>query len=270
MRINFFEECIGGPEQDLQPAKFITWPATIYIAATSFNEFKKRAAILASINPNLEAAYWPVLPHSYWISPFSNPEELDALREDLLSYTGPTLEVLLDLELPVLKVELFKNNARHFFSNRKRIRKLLTLNKENIKFTTAEYWYAIGWARFLTRLGGVSYLNHLSKHNRLIMYYRSTLRNNGVVEYTRVLNYMNVALRAEAARKKGVQAALGCTSVGIFGDEQTMTPEELDADLQLLDAAGFRETTIFRLAGIEPYLEVVQHYAQLPLPHTEE
>jgi hypothetical protein len=268
MRINFFEECIDGPEVDLQNARFITWPSTIYIAATSLDEFKRRAAVLASINPEVEAAYWPILPYSYWISPFSNPDELDILRNELLDYEGPALEILLDLELPILKTELFRKNARHFFSNRKRIRRILRLNKKNISFSTAEYWYAIGWARFLTRIGGVSYPNNRSNHNRLIMYYRSTLRNNGVVEYTRALNYMNVALRKEAARKQGVQAALGCTSIGIFGDEQIMTPEEMDTDLQILEAAGFREATVFRLAGIEPYLDVLQKHTQLSEPES--
>jgi hypothetical protein len=264
MRINFFEECIDGPEKDLQNAQFITWPCTIYIAATSLEEFKKRTALLHSINPKIDAAYWPILPNSYWISPFSNPEELENLRNELIDYSGPALEVLLDLELPVLKPKLFSKNARSFFSNRKRIRRLLLLAKENVHFSTAEYWYAIGWARFLTRLFGVSYINRKSKHHRLIMYYRSTLRTNGVAEYTRALNYMNVALRKEAARKQGVQAALGCTSVGIFGDELIMTAEELDADLQLLETAGFREATIFRLSGIEPYLGVLRHYIEQP------
>ena len=73
MRINFFEECIGDPQTDLQNAALITWPSTIYIAAASLSEFIERRRILFAINPHVTAAYWPVLKNSYWISPFADP-----------------------------------------------------------------------------------------------------------------------------------------------------------------------------------------------------
>jgi hypothetical protein len=260
MRINFFEECIDSPETDLANAKLISWPCTIYIAAHSIEEFKQRRQILFSINPKLQAAYWPILPNSYWISPFSDPEELTELRNQLIDYDGEPMQVLLDLELPILKPELFSKNRLHFFSNRRRIRQLLALQKENISFATAEYWYAIGWAKFLTRLAGISYKNTRTKHARLIMYYTSGIGENGVVTYAEAMNYMKVALTKEAARKKGVQAAIGTTSIGIFGNEKSLTLEQLDEDLRLLKSVGFEETTIFRLAGIAPYMGVIKKF----------
>ena len=266
MQINFFEECIDGAETDLANARLITWPATIYIAAKSLSEFEDRRNLLFSINPELSAAYWPILPNSYWISPFADPDELDTLRNELIDYRGSgryegtCLSVLLDLELPILKPSQFARNAFSYFSNRKRVRRLLHLKKENISLVTAEYWYAIGWAKFLTMFGGVTYSNNQSKHTRLIMYYSSTLKQNGVVKHSEAMNYMKIALTKEAARDKGVQAALGTTSIGILGDEIRMTPQELEYDLELLTSAGFKEATIFRLAGIKPYLEIVEKY----------
>lgn len=260
MRINFFEECLGTPETDLESARLITWPSTIYIAANSMTEFERRRNILFLINPSVEAAYWPVLPKSYWISPFSDPKELDALRIELLAYEGPPIVVLLDLELPTLKPDQFFRNAFSFFSNRKRIHSLLALRKDTIRFATAEYWYAIGWASFLARIFGTSYLNHETNHLRLIMYYSSLLHKNGLVSYAQAMNYMKVALSKERASEKGVQAAIGTTNVGIYGNETNITTEQLDYDLDLLKSAGYKETTIFRLAGIEPYLETIKKY----------
>jgi hypothetical protein len=263
MRINFFEECIADPEIDLANAALITWPATIYIAAHSLAEFHERKKILVSYNSTnteLEAAYWPILPNSYWISPFADPAELETLRKELLEYSGKKLEVLLDLELPILKPSQFKRNMLHFTSNRRRIRQLLALKKETILFSTAEYWYAIGWASFLSRIAGTSYINRITKHRRLIMYYSSIIKDNGVVQYTHAMNYMKVALGKEAARKRGVQAALGTTSIGILGNEVGMTNAELEHDLNLLQSFEFKEATIFRLAGIKPYMETLKKY----------
>ncbi len=260
MRINFFEECIGDPEIDLQNAALITWPSTVYIAATSLAEFIERRRVLSTINPTVTAAYWPVLPNSYWISPFADPGELEILRNELISYDGEHLTVLLDLELPILKPSQFKRNFVSFFTNRRRITRLLHIQKENISFATAEYWYAIGWAHFLTVLFGVTFPNKKSGHSRLIMYYSSTLRQNGVVKYSEAMDYMKIALTKEAAKDRGVQAALGTTDVGIFGNEIQMQPEELAYDLSLLKSAGFKEATIFRLAGIRPYLSVLSEF----------
>ena len=260
MRINFFEECIGDPQTDLQNAALITWPSTIYIAATSLSEFIERRRILFAINPHVTAAYWPILKNSYWISPFADPEELELLRNELITYTGEPLTVLLDLELPVLKPAQFKRNVKSFFSNRRRITRLLHIQKDNISFATAEYWYAIGWARFLTVIFGVTFPNKKSGHSRLIMYYSSTLRQNGVVKYSEAMDYMKIALTKEAALQKGVQAALGTTDVGIFGNEIQMTTDELAYDLELLQSVGFKEATIFRLAGVKPYLETIKKF----------
>ena len=254
MRINFFEECIGDPETDLQNARLITWPSTVYIAATSLSEFIERRRLLSEINPSVTAAYWPILPNSYWISPFADPGELEILRNELITYEGKPMTVLLDLELPILKPSQFKRNLGSFFTNRRRITQLLHIQKENISFATAEYWYAIGWASFLTVLFGVTFPNKKSGHSRLIMYYSSTLRQNGVVKYSEAMDYMKIALTKEAARTRGVQAALGTTDIGILGNEIQMTPKELTYDLELLKSVGFKEATIFRLAGIQPYM----------------
>jgi hypothetical protein len=92
------------------------------------------------------------------------------------------------------------------------------------------------------------------------MYYSSTLRQNGVVTHDEAMDYMKVALTKEAARDSGVSAALGTTNVGIFGDEIQMTNDELEYDLSLVSAAGFKEATIFRLAGIQPYLDTIKKF----------
>jgi len=74
MDIIFFEEY---PTLDnLEKAKLIDFDSTIFISGNSFAEFKGTRKIMASINPKLSVAYWSIIKNSYWISPFSNTEDL--------------------------------------------------------------------------------------------------------------------------------------------------------------------------------------------------
>ncbi|MBD3252751.1 hypothetical protein GF386_03410, partial [Candidatus Pacearchaeota archaeon] len=80
MRIDFFEEF---PDKDLKKAKLINFNSTIYIAANSFDDFKKYKKRLKEINPRLEAAYWPFFKKSCWISPFSYTVDLKKFIKDI-------------------------------------------------------------------------------------------------------------------------------------------------------------------------------------------
>lgn len=113
MRVNFFEEF--PTDENLEKTRLINFDSTIYIAASSFQEFQALRKKLNNINPELEAAYWPVLEKSYWISPFSFTDELENLAEDLQKnkQTEP-LKVLIDLELPLLNLLLSQRKKIYY------------------------------------------------------------------------------------------------------------------------------------------------------------
>ncbi len=114
MRVNFFEEFPNSIS--LSKAKLIDFPSTIFIAAKSFEEFKIWEEELGKINPDLQAAYWPIINRSYWISSFSYHEDIKKLYDDLRKNTGKErLKILFDLEIP-FKFKLYTRLVQIFKS----------------------------------------------------------------------------------------------------------------------------------------------------------
>ncbi len=258
MRIDFFEEY---PAECLEIAARLPFPSTIYIAAHSVGEFFEYRDKLKVINPNCEAAYWPLLPHSYWVSPLSFPQELETIIAELEGCTDESFPVLIDLELPILQKHLFLKNCKHFFSNKRRIKRLLTLpQRTKLSIRTAEYWYSVGWAKFLTQLAGVSYPK-LTDHTPLIMWYPSILRalDKNLLSTD---NYMRKYL-SKALARRNVELAYGALSIGVFEKEPIVTPEALRKDLYFMKNAGATRITIFRLEGVtDKMLEILEPYAR--------
>ena len=116
MRFNFFEEF--PTLKNLEKARLIDFDSTIFIAANSLEDFKRSRSVLNSINPNLSTAYWPIIPNSYWVSPFSNTIDLKNFMEEIFSANEP-LTVLIDLELPLIKnINLYFKNLFSFQKNK--------------------------------------------------------------------------------------------------------------------------------------------------------
>jgi hypothetical protein len=67
VRVNFFVEF---PEEELKYTEEIDFPSTLVIAAESLDDFEQYSSRLQQINPELEAAYWPVVQSTYWPPPF--------------------------------------------------------------------------------------------------------------------------------------------------------------------------------------------------------
>ncbi|MEA3452932.1 MAG: hypothetical protein U9Q96_01170 [Patescibacteria group bacterium] len=247
MRINFFEEF---PQDDsLQKAALVIPPSTIYIGAKSLKEFLDYKKKLYKINPGVEAAYWPILKKSYWISPFSNTKELEGLIHDLKANKQKGLEVLLDLELPFLNIKLFLKNALSFFKNREIIRSILRdANKFGVKITSAEYPFRPTAIRPL----GISYSLKKYKHKRIPMYYSS------VIPFKKLKDFIKKILILPA--KKNTHIGLGIIKKGIFGGEKIITAKRLEKDLEFFKKEA-ASATIFRLGGLnKEYVEVLKKY----------
>lgn len=246
MRIDFFVEF---PENGLKKAALVDFPSTIYIAGKSYLEFQKYKEILKQINPKAEAAYWPILDGSYWVSPFSFSYELKRIKEEMEQRCPKeSLELLIDLEPPMLNKKLFIANFFNFWKNKKRIGELFRdAESLNIKIATAESDFAL-WGQAVNRIMQYAGLSYPGGHEKIIMYYSSMLP----VWRQRI---------CQRGIRGNMTIGLGTTDIGIQGDEPRLSPEGLKRDLTLAEEKGVKRVAIFQLSGLDDsYLKVIKKY----------
>lgn len=254
-RVHFFEEF--PTEETLQPAARMTC-GTVYLAARSFDEFLQKQLLLQTINPKIEAAYWPLLQDSYWFSPYSNPLELASFYRALCmrGEQALPLRLLLDLELPFLKRRLFRENRGHRQVNRRLLERIFEeAPRHRLTIHTAEYPSFGGFSQRLFQYLGVSYPIERFVHKKIMMWYSSM-----------------IPLRLRAFAKRGLRwsferyqqellVGVGAISHGIFGHEPILHPSQMRDDLLFLQALGVKEIVIFRLGGMtESYWDVLEEF----------
>jgi hypothetical protein len=257
MKIDFFEEF--PTETNLAKVKLIDFESVIYLAANSFKEFESIKNRIEKINPKIEAAYWPVLRQSYWISPFSYTYELKNLYSDLFNNRqDKPLKVMLDLELPILNKRLLILNLFPFIFRNKRIiqRFFIEAKEHNLEILTAEYPVYRKLFQKLAQFIGVSY--HLGKypHNRIYMFYSSMIKK----EYfrKRIEKYI-----PKKAKRLGscFQIGLGVIAPGQICKESILSPKDLNKDLKFVRKQGIKRAVIFRLGGLnQEYLEIIEQF----------
>jgi hypothetical protein len=252
MQINFFEEY--PIEQNLNLLSKLDFKSTIYLAAKSFEEFKQYQRQVKEINPSIKAGYWPILSQSYWVSPFSVTTELNNLYSELnVNKRDETLEVILDLELPILKKELFLTNLMSFNKNKNIIQNLFH-NQQflNIEIKTAQY----PMPSFLTELLGVEYSNENFPHKVVPMYYSSMIQN----EKLKKIIQNNIKTKAKNLGSN-LEIGLGTIAKGVFGNEPKLSPCKLEEDLDFAKNCGIETATIFRLGGLtSDYLRIIKQF----------
>jgi hypothetical protein len=233
MQIDFFEEFPS--EESLAPARLWQRPSTVYLAAKDLSEFNRYAALLKRIQPDAKPAFWPILPSTYWVSPFTPERDLLDLRDMLAA--SPALDVLLDLELPVLagKRSRLITGLPGFFRGKRVIREILGLRH---RFLLAVYPASGSVTQRLLFALGIDHPDHES----CVMYYSSMMPDW-------LLRQAGNALRPRAANGQRT-AGLGCLAPGIFGTEPVLTPEALARDLEFCRRAGINRVVLFRLGGL--------------------
>ncbi len=257
MRINFFEEF---PETGvLERGQLINFPSTIFIAARSHQKFLYYREQLSHINPMLEAAYWPLLPKSYWVSPFSYNYELETLRIDLKKWNlrpRPHLKALIDLEIP-MRWKLIAKNILDFYENKKLIQLIFSEAAENnVMIYTAEYTSFHPLHQKLINGLGVSYPQTIYPHTKIFMYYTSMIGDRRLYEWKRksVMQYSQTL-------GSDVQIGVGTTAQGILRREPIIPPQQLEDDLLFLKTQGITTTVVFRLGGLNSdYLSVLKKF----------
>jgi hypothetical protein len=242
MKIEFYEEFPS--EGNLSKLRSINFPTKIFIAAKSTEEFRKYEKIAKEYKKNLEVAYWPIIKNSYWISPFSNTEDLIVLFKELNNIKN---KLLIDLELPLK--HRWKRCIRNIFcfkKNKNIIKIFLEQNKKRV--TTAEYASTI-LSNIMKLLG----LNYDVDYERSIMWYSSMFPNS--------LNKKVKDALYKLKRKENYSVSLGTIASGILGNEIILSPENLEKDLKFVKKCGFKKVVIFRLEGLnQDYLRVLNKF----------
>jgi hypothetical protein len=239
-KIEFYEEF--PTKENLKKLNLIKFPTKIFLAANSVDEFRKYERIVKTHKKDLEVAYWPIVKNSYWISPFSNTQDLIELFNELDKIKNT---LLIDLELPLRKRwKMYFKNIFYFRKNKKMIKNFLEKNKNRI--TTAEYPFAF-ISKFMRLIG----LNYNINYERSIMWYSSMLSKSFNKKIKKNL--------WKIKNKANYSISLGTIAKGVLGNEPILSPENLEQDLDFVKKAGFSKVIIFRLEGLdEEYIKVLK------------
>lgn len=242
MKISFFEE-FTTPD-NLEKIGLIDFSTKIYIAAHSFNEFSKFEKSI-----KIPLVYWPVLPklYGYWISPFS---KRSSLLKVLSEVEKESIELMLDLEHPMIAPWMYLLGLPNFWRNKKFISEFIQEGKPEITLVELSVD-----ERRLKFWG----LHYESEHTKIAkMVYTSLLKGSRAAKQTKLRQVCELGIKKYGARFK---IGLGCIAGGILGIEPLISPEELREDLKIAKEIGVSEAIIYRLGGLnEAYLKVIKEF----------
>ena len=242
MKIDFYEEF--PTEKNLQKLKLIKYPIRLFIAEKSLEKFKGLEKKVKQIKKDTEVAYWPILKNSYWISPFSNTEDLNELFNELNKCKN---NLLIDLELPRNKRFIIKNIFR-YSRNKKIIEKFLKENKQRI--TIAQFPSSL--ISSFIKILGLDYNINLEKS---LMWYSSM--------NPKIMNKNIKRNLSKLKNKNNYSISLGTIAIGILGNEPILSPSNLEKDLEFVKKEGFNKVIIFRLGGLDKdYIKIINKFAK--------
>ena len=132
MHIDFYEEF--PTKENLEKLKLIKFPIRLFVAERSLSEFKILEKEIKKLKRNVRVAYWPIIPNSYWVSPFSHTKDLIQTFKELEKIENP---LLIDLEMPLKNKKMILKNLFSFFKNKRIIKGFMEKNK--VRVTTAEF-----------------------------------------------------------------------------------------------------------------------------------
>ncbi|MBI5871517.1 hypothetical protein HZB88_00330 [archaeon] len=250
--ISFFEEFPN--ETTLEKITQIDFDTRIYVAARNLLEFQNYEEEYKSRNERIrEVIYWPILEkeEGYWFSPWSEPEALKRVFEEVKEREDKTkLEVLLDLEPPLQRARLF--SFRDFRQNKEYITNFVRMAEDyNVSISTVEKSCIPDW--ILEPLG-LSFAPEEYKNKKIKMYYSSYRR--------RVLPGLIVdklyERKVEQYAKKKIHLGIGLIAPGIHNETHSISPENLQREIEIASKQGIEEVIIFRLDGLnDDYLRAI-------------
>ncbi len=250
--VSFFEEFPN--ETTLEKIAQLDFDTRIYVAARNLSEFYgyKKEYELRN-NHVKEVIYWPVLEkeEGYWISPWSKPEALERVFEEIKGRKDRSqLEVLLDLEPPLQRTRLF--SFEDFKQNKRDITEFVRdAGAYNVSISTVEKSYVSD--RILKQLG-LSFDPEEFGNREIKMYY-SSYRRRVLPDF--IVDRLYERKIKQYAQKK-IHIGLGLIAQGIHDEDHSITPENLQKEIGIASSYGIEEVIIFRLDGLnDDYLKAI-------------
>ena len=246
MKINFYEEF--PTKKNLKKIDLVRFPTTLIIAAKSWEHFKK-IKLKLSKKKNLKLIYWPAVKNTYWVSPFSNTEDL---IEFLKKLDNKKEDFLVDLEFPMKNKKMILKNILKLRENKKIIKEFLIKNKKHSLLAT--YPLCTGFGNILLRIVGLDYKIQIK---RKPMFYTSYFRQHKI-EF--LMKYFLKNLE-KIKNKDNFVLGLGIIAKGKI-TTKILTPKQLEKDLEFAKKSGFNEVIIFRLGGLnKSYINIINRFS---------
>lgn len=223
--------------QNLERARLIRFPATVFLAAETLADFERAREELGRVNPLVAAAWWPVPVRSRALSVFCAPSELRPITQEL-GAAAPG-RVLLDLELPVWAPRRMFCRPSELRIARRQLDRLFAVALARHEVWTAEWPPAaphrvLRWLRIALPQARM----------RVYMLYSSTLPG----WWRRLL--LARLRRRFTGRRSGI--AVGVLATGIAGDEPLLSVAAFEQDLREALRLQSAAVVIYRLGGLEP------------------
>jgi hypothetical protein len=223
-------------EESLAPARLITAPAIVFLAAERRDAFDRARDRLAAINPRLGAGWWLVPHESRALSAFCDPLEVAPLA-DAVATMAPGI-VLLDLELPVWNPRRLLRDPRHLADGRRAVDVLFRVALARHEVWTAEWppWAPATVRRWLR-------LCLPQARTRVYMLYSSMLPP--------VWRRLLIGRLRRRLSSSGSAIGVGALATGVAGNEPLLSPSAFAADLDEAAALGVPIVLVYRLAGLD-------------------
>ncbi|RLG29539.1 hypothetical protein DRN98_08280 [Methanosarcinales archaeon] len=237
--VSFFEEFPS--QENLLKLRLVDFPTKLYLASKSYKEFLSIKNLAKKLNKNLkEVIWWPVLEKKdgYWISPFANPS---AMRKLCSSLQDVNNDVMLDLELPIYK-SLIVKNLFWFGRNKRLLQGCISNILKHNKVYTAEYLCSPHRNSILRRFG--LSLNPAKHGSFMIKMFYSSMHDYNL---RKIENFLKQYVKMYG---KNFLLGLGVIARGVNNNENLLSPEGLERDLEFAKSLGVRKVIIFRLGGL--------------------
>ncbi len=252
MQISFFEEFPN--KKNLEKLKLIKFPTKLYLADYSIDGYKQYEKELRKKYRNLkEAIWWPVINvhDGYWLSPWTRRR---ALLKALNQLNEKKVPIMWDAEFPKNRKLIFTEFFKHF-KNKKIIKSFF--RKYEGRIYTAEYFAENKlWKNFLERtclsFDPKNYNNAVIKmvYSSMMPWVSENFIRNEIKDY--IKNYGNKFI-----------VGLGVIAVGINGNENLITAEDLERDLRICKESNVNEVVIYRLGGLnKKYLKIINKFTR--------
>jgi hypothetical protein len=251
-------------EKNLAKLKLIDFPFELIIASPSLKKFRELEKKIKTKNVTA-IGYWPTLrkEEGYWISPWGKREGLvriiNEIKEDLDK--GNKLFLKWDAEAPwFMKKSLYFTELFKFFGNVILIKKFFKDYGNKMRIITAEKPNIL--PEWFNEIFAMAF--HPKKHNneKVKMIYTSLGKYVGSLGGWLFKKWFeHVAKKWGKRHSDKFVIGVGCTAIGILGDEPLITKKEFERDLKFAKEHGVKKAAIFRLGGLDKeFVSILRKY----------